>query len=101
MPQYGNVHDLFFKQSLSEPGVAADFVRRSEEEVTGDPLLRFPLLILRVIFRGDLPAQFVRIAGLLRHHPARALVQALLLRLLSYVAQASDSGMRSFRWTKS
>ncbi len=28
MPQRGNVHDLFFKQSLSEPGVAADFVRQ-------------------------------------------------------------------------
>lgn len=67
-----------------------DLTSRSEEEVTGDPLLRFPLLILRVIFRGDLPAQLVRIASLLRHHPDRAMVQTLLLRLLSYVAQASD-----------
>ena len=68
-----------------------DLHSRSEEEVTGDPLLRFPLLILRVIFRGDLPEQLVRIAGLLRHHSDRALVQTLLLRLLSYVAQASDA----------
>lgn len=44
-----------------------------------------------MIFRGDLPAQLVRIASLLRHHPDRALVQTLLLRLLSYVAQASDA----------
>ena len=71
-----------------------DLHSRSEEEVTGDPLLRFPLLILRVIFRGDLPAQLVRIAGLLRHHPDRAVVQTLLLRLLSYVAQASDAVSR-------
>ncbi|MBK7780994.1 MAG: hypothetical protein IPJ58_09555 [Ardenticatenia bacterium] len=44
--------------------------------------------------RPDLPTQLVAITSLLRHHPDRALVQTLLLRLLSYVMQASDAVTR-------
>jgi predicted transposase/invertase (TIGR01784 family) len=71
-----------------------DLHGRPPAQVTGDVRLRLPLLLLQAIFRPDLPAQLVAIAGLLRQHSDQVLVQTLLLRLLSYAVKASDAVTR-------
>ncbi|MDA0233387.1 MAG: CHASE domain-containing protein [Proteobacteria bacterium] len=50
--------------------------------------------MMQAIFRADLPTQLVAITSLLRHHPDPAFVQTMLMRLLSYVMQASDAVTR-------
>ncbi len=71
-----------------------DLHSRPPAHVTGELRLRLPLLLLQAIFRADLPIQLIAITSLLRHHPDRAFVQTLLLRLLSYVMRASDAVTR-------
>lgn len=71
-----------------------DLHSRPPAQVIGDLRLRLPLLLMQAIFRADLPTQLVAITSLLRHHPDPAFVQTMLMRLLSYVMQASDAVTR-------
>jgi len=68
-----------------------DLGARPENTIIGSVPLRVTLLMLRAIFRPDLPERLPRIASLLRQLADRALAQALLYRLLSYVTQVSEA----------